>query len=175
MRLLCLILFSVVTLSAVQPPVPQPIPVPVPADSNSDPKPIDPETLRKAEAVADAYVKAASVRPDPEAELILADIEIVLLEGRAFVDAKQPLKAGEKYLDAVAKRKGIPNEQRVALGERLRKADHQLLQLSRVLLGEAAFDLGDPPSAPPANIAPAASPTAPLPAERPTTPAPASK
>ena len=171
MRLLCLLLFSVVVLRSVEPPVPQPIPVSVPADT----KPIDPAVLRKAEAAADAYVKAAAVRPDPEAELILADIEIVLLEGRTFVDVKQPLKAGEKYLEAVAKRKTIPNEQRVALGERLQKADHQLLQLSRVLLGEAAFDLGDPPGTPPTTVAPATSPTAPIPAELPPTPAPASK
>jgi hypothetical protein len=69
-----------------------------------------------------------------------------LLESRSYLDLKQALKAGEKYLEALAKRKTIVPEQRRALGERMRKADQQLLFLSRSLLSDAAFDLGDPPA-----------------------------
>jgi hypothetical protein len=132
----------------------------LPTTTNQDSKSLDPELLRKAEAAADAYEKNAAIRPNPEAELALADIEVLVLEGRANLDANLPLKAGEKYLEAVAKRKTIPDDQRSVLGQRLVKADRQMLQLSRELLGEAAFDLGDPSGAPPSKDAAATSPNA---------------
>jgi hypothetical protein len=110
---------------------------------------VDPATVRKAEDAADAYL-AGTRRPDPLAEAALADIEVMLLEVRAFLEAGQPLKAGERYLAAVEKRKLIDAVQRPLLGQRLRKADAGMLELSRKLLGQPAYDLGDPPAAGPA-------------------------
>jgi hypothetical protein len=114
------------------------------------PAPVDPATAKKAEEAADAYLKQADARPDPLAETALAEIEVLLLEVHAFIDAKQPLKAGERYLGAVEKRKAIAPEQRPLLGRRLQKADADILALARELLGQAAFDLGDPPADRPA-------------------------
>ncbi len=118
-------------------------PEPTPAPTTEKPKPVDAETIKKAEAAADAYLQKSQVKIDPEAALLLADIEVILLESQAYLDAGSSLKAGEKYLEAIAKRKNIPIEQRTALGERFRKADRKLLALSRTLLGDAAFDPGE--------------------------------
>jgi hypothetical protein len=134
-----------------------------PAPANQTPAPtIDAETIKKAEAAADAYLQngqRTNARPDPEMELILADLEIVLLECQTLFDNKNPLKAGEKYLAAVELWKKIPATQRPLLGQRLRKADRTLLSLSQKVLGEATYDLGDVP-ANPGDATPAATPTA---------------
>ncbi len=143
MRLSALLLLAGVLGAAETKPTPVPPPHPGPA-----PIAIDPATARKAEAAADAYLKQAATPVDPTAETVLAEIEIHLLEVHAFLEAKQPLKAGEHYLAAIEKRKVIDDVQGPLLGKRLRKADADLLALSRVLLGQAAFDLGDPPAAP---------------------------
>jgi hypothetical protein len=135
-------------LAAADAPKPTTPPKPATADN---PATVDPATAKKAEEAADAYLKQANTRPDPLAETALAEIEVLLLEVHAFIDAKQPLKAGERYLGAIEKRKTIPEDQRPLLGKRLRKADQDLLALSRQLLGEAAFDLGDPPAEKPAD------------------------
>ena len=116
------------------------------ADPVTEPAPLNTATKEAAEAAADAYLKQLSTRPDPEVELALADMELLLLEGLAMMDAGQPLKAGEKYLQAIEKRKAIPVEQQPVLGERLRKADAKLLTLSRTLLGDVAFALGEQPT-----------------------------
>lgn len=135
-----LLLSSFVALTAAEAPTPTP-PKPATADQ---PAPIDPATAKQAEAAADAYLKQLNTRPDPLAETALAEIEVLLLEIHAFIEVKQPLKAGERYLTAIEKRKGINEDQRPLLGERLRKADGELLALSRQLLGQAAYDLGEP-------------------------------
>ncbi len=119
---------------------------PLPRPTQTPAATVDPATVRKAEAAADAYQQQANTRPDPLAETALADIEVLLLEVHAFLDAKNPLKAGECYLGAIEKRKTIDTVQRPLLGKRLRKADLDLLVLSRELLGQPAFDLGDPPA-----------------------------
>lgn len=131
------------------PPKPAPAPAPIPKNAEPPAK-LDPATAKKAEEAADAYLKQAAVRPDPLAETALAEIEVLLLEVHAFMDAKQPLKAGERYLAAIEKRKSIAEDQRRLLGKRLLKADTELLSLSRDLLGQPAFDLGDPPADQPA-------------------------
>lgn len=140
-------------------------PVPRPAQA---PATMDPATARKAEAAADAYLQQTNTRPDPLAETALAEIEVLLLEVHAYLDVKKPLKAGECYLSAIEKRKTIDEVQRPLLGKRLRKADGDLVVLSRELLGQAAFDLGDPPAPAPAPAAPApalAAPASPPPAK----------
>lgn len=139
MRIFMLLLAHLCAWSAETPtPTPTPTQNPVPTPT------IDAATIKKAEAAADAYVQQSSIRPDPEVELNLAHLEIALLECQTLFDSKNALKAGEKYLFAVDLWKKIPQAQRPLLGERLRKADRSLLALSKKVLGEAAFDLGDP-------------------------------
>lgn len=133
-----------------------PKPAPVPAKTTEAPATVDAATAKKAEDAADAYLKQANTRPDPLAETALAEIEVLLLEVHAFIDAKQPLKGGERYLSAIEKRKAIAEDQRPLLGKRLAKADAELLALSRELLGQPAFDLGDPPTDKPSADKPAA-------------------
>jgi hypothetical protein len=139
-------------------PTPAPVPKPTPTvpASASDKKtaqaaPVDPETVRKAEAAADAYLQQANARPDPLAEAALADIEVLLIKAHAFLEVSQPLKSGECYLSAIAKRKTIDDTQRRILGKRLAKADADLIAISRLLLEQSAFNLGDPPAEPPAK------------------------
>lgn len=128
-----------------------PKPAPVPAKTDDAPVVVDPATAKQAEAAADAYLKQLNTRPDPLAETALAEIEVLLLEVHAFIDAKQALKAGDRYLAAIEKRKAIAEDQRPLLGKRLLKADGDLVALSRELLGQPAFDLGDPPAKPGAD------------------------
>lgn len=127
-------------LTAAEAPNPTP-PRPATVDQTT---PIDPATAKQAEAAADAYLKQLDTRPDPLAETALAEIEVLLLEAHSFIEVQQPLKAGERYLSAIEKRKTISEDQRPLLGKRLRKADSELLVLSRQLLGQPAYDLGDP-------------------------------
>lgn len=145
------ILLSCLLAGLVAAEAPKPTP-PKPAIADQ-PAPIDPATIKKAEDAADAYLKQANTRPDPLAETALAEIEVLLLEIHAFIEVKQPLKAGERYLSAIGKRKGISEDQRSLLGKRLRKADGELLALSRQLLGQPAYDLGDPQADQPATDA----------------------
>jgi hypothetical protein len=134
---------------------------PKPAPKSGDPPAtIDPATAKKAEEAADAYLKQANTRPDPLAETALAEIEVLLLEVHSFIDIKQPLKAGERYLSAIEKHKTIAPEQRPLLGKRLQQVDADLLALSRQLLGQPAYDLGEPPADKPA-AAPATTPATP--------------
>ncbi|MBA3697894.1 MAG: hypothetical protein H0W78_03360 [Planctomycetes bacterium] len=140
--------------AADAPPVTKPVPA-VPTVTEQ-PAPIDAATAKKAEEAADAYLKQANTRPDPLAETALAEIEVLLLEVHAFIDSGKPLKAGERYLSAIEKRKTIADDQRPLLGKRLHKADGDLLALSRQLLGQPAFDLGDPPTVKPTDPAPVA-------------------
>jgi hypothetical protein len=131
-------------------PAPAPKPTPTVPASTSDKKtpaaPVDSETARKAEAAADAYLQQANARPDPLAEVALADIEILLIKAHAFLEVSQPLKSGECYLGAIAKRKTIDETQRHILGKRLAKADADLIAVSRLLLDQSAFNLGNPPA-----------------------------
>ena len=142
--LLLLLAISSVSHAAETKPTPT-----VPA-STSDKKtpaaPVDSETARKAEAAADAYLQQANARPDPLAEVALADIEILLIKAHAFLEVSQPLKSGECYLGAIAKRKTIDENQRHILGKRLAKADADLIAVSRLLLDQSAFNLGNPPA-----------------------------
>lgn len=149
MRVL-LLLVGIGSLIAADAP-PRPAPRPAPTTPAEAPVTVDAATAKKAEEAADAYLKQANTRPDPLAETALAEIEVLLLEVHAFIDAKQALKAGERYLAAIEKRKAIGEDQRPLLGKRLRKADGDLLALSRQLLGQPAFDLGDPPADRPAD------------------------
>jgi hypothetical protein len=149
MRTILLSLLFAGAIAADAPPTP---PKPAPGEA---PVQVDPATVKKAEEAADAYLKQASTRPDPLAETALAEIEVLLLEVHSFIEVKQPLKAGERYLAAIEKRKTIAPEQRPLLGKRLQKADAELVVLSRELLGQPAFDLGDPPSGKPASSRPA--------------------
>ena len=110
------------------------------------PAPVDPATVRKAEAAADAYLQQANLKPDPLAEVALADIEVLLIKAHAFLEVSQPLKSGECYLGAIAKRKTIDETQRHILGKRLAKADADLIAVSRLLLDQSAFNLGNPPA-----------------------------
>jgi len=156
MRTLLATALMATLVAADAPPTIKPLPTPLaptPASATA-PVAIDPATTKKAEDAADAYLKQANTRPDPLAETALAEIEVLLLEVHAFIDVKQPLKAGERYLAAIEKRKAIADDQRPLLGKRLRKADGDLLTLSRELLGQPAFDLGDPPAAKPTNEKP---------------------
>jgi hypothetical protein len=148
------------SLVAADAPTTPPKPTPVPAKTNEVPATVDAATAKKAEEAADAYLKQANTRPDPLAETALAEIEVLLLEVHAFIDAKQALKAGERYLSAIEKRKTIAEDQRPLLGKRLLKADGELVALSRELLGQPAFDLGDPPADKPTAAKPA--PTSPV-------------
>jgi len=148
------ILLTAVMASLVAADAPKP--TPVPAKTNDAPVTVDAATAKKAEDAADAYLKQVNTRPDPLAETALAEIEVLLLEVHAFIDVKQPLKAGERYLSAIEKRKTIAEDQRPLLGKRLRKADSELVALSRELLGQPAFDLGDPPTDKPPVDKPAA-------------------
>lgn len=104
---------------------------------------LDPVTAKRAEAAADAYLGTA-VKPDPVAEQLLLQVEVLLLEARSYLDVKQPLKAGDSYLAATAKLAEIPAEQRAPLGPRFHKASVSLLDLSKTLLAEPAFNLGKP-------------------------------
>lgn len=137
-------------LAAETKPAPAPKPtltVPAPAgDTKTPAAPVDPETARKAEAAADAYLQQANAKPDPLAEVALADIEVLLLKAHAFLEVSQPLKSGESYLSAIAKRKTIDETQRHILGKRLTKADADLIAISRLLLAQSAFNLGNQPA-----------------------------
>ena len=137
-------------------PTPPPAPKPTVPASTNDKKatpaaPVDPETVRKAEAAADAYLQQTNAKPDPLAEVALADIEVLLIKAHAFLEVSQPLKSGECYLSAIEKRKTIDEVQRHILGKRLTKADADLIAISRLLLEQSAFNLGDPPADPPAK------------------------
>lgn len=150
-----LLTVMMMSLVAADAPTTTPKPASVPAKSNEAPATVDPATAKKAEAAADAYLKQLNTRPDPLAETALAEIEVLLLEVHAFIDVKQALKAGERYLSAIEKRKVIAEDQRPLLGKRLQKADSELVALSRELLGQPAFDLGDPPADKPGADQPA--------------------
>ncbi len=115
-----------------------PVPAAVPA-----PSALDAATAKRAEAAADAYL-GTTVKPDPVAEQLLLQVEVLLLEARTYLDLKQPMKAGDQYLDAAKKLAEIPSEQRAPLGPRFRKASASLLDLSKTLLAEPAFNLGKP-------------------------------
>jgi hypothetical protein len=158
-------------VAADAPPTPKPTPKPappVPTQNGEAPATVDAATAKKAEDAADAYLKQLNTRPDPLAETALAEIEVLLLEVHTFIEVKQPLKAGERYLSAIEKRKTIADEQRPLLGKRLQKADAELVTLSRQLLGQSAFDLGDPPAEKPPVDPPAASQPSPTqPVEQP--------
>lgn len=157
MRILALsLLMAGVVAADIKPPAPKPATPPQPA--TDQPATVDSATAKRAEDAADAYLKQANTRPDPLAETALAEIEVLLLEVHSFIDVKQPLKAGERYLSAIEKRKTIAPEQRPLLGKRLQKADADLVALSRQLLGQPAFDLGDPPADKPAAAATPAPP-----------------
>jgi hypothetical protein len=155
--LTALMMTGVVAADAPTPTKPAPVaPKPTATKPAEPPPTVDAATAKKAEDAADAYLKQANTRPDPLAETALAEIEVLLLEVHAFIDAKLPLKGGERYLAAIEKRKTIADDQRPLLGKRLRKADTELLALSRELLGQPAFDLGDPPTDKPAADKPTA-------------------
>jgi hypothetical protein len=128
---------------------------PAPATGGAPAPTLDAVTSRRAEQAADAYLRAQAEHdrhPDPEAERALADAEVELLEAQTFLDLNQPLKAGERYLEAAKLISGIPAEQRPALGARLRKASGALTALSRRLLDDKAYDLGAPePGGPPSG------------------------
>lgn len=158
--IVCLLsLVALIPVSAADVTTPKATPTPTPPAKNSEPTaPLDPVTAKKAEAAADAYLKQSAVRPDPMAETALAEIEVLLLEVHAFMEAKQAIKAGERYLTAIEKRKTIAEDQRAILGKRLAKADTELLSLTRQLLGQPAYDLGDPPADKPAAGTPAEKP-----------------
>lgn len=119
-----------------------PTPAAVPA-----PAALDAATAKRAEAAADAYL-GTTVKPDPVAEQLLLQAEVLLLEAHTYLDLKQPLKAGDKYLDATKKLAEIPSEQRGPLGPRFRKANASLLELSKTLLADPAFNLGKPQPTP---------------------------
>ena len=87
----------VIALSAGDAPPPAAIPAPVPLDA---------ATTKRAEAAADAYLgvsAADQAKPDPVAAQMLVQVEVRLLEARSYLDLKQPLKAGDCYLDAAKK------------------------------------------------------------------------
>lgn len=152
MSLLMSLMVMVASLNGAEVVKPAADPLPRPAQTPATT--VDPATARKAEAAADAYQQQANTRPDPLAETALAEIEVLLLEVHAFLDAKNPRKAGDCYLGAVEKRKTINAVQRPLLGKRLHKADLDLLALSRELLGQPAFEVGDaqaPVTEPPAK------------------------
>jgi|GEM_PF-4652544 hypothetical protein len=117
-------------------------------------QPLDPATSHRAEAAADAYLKAQAdkdVRPTPEAEHDLATAEVDLLEAQTFLDQHQPFKAGDRYLEASKLLTGIAADQRALLDGRMRKASTSLTALSRRLLEEQAFNLGTQDPANPAD------------------------
>lgn len=133
-----LLLITVAALPAGDAPAPAAVPAPATLDA---------ATVKRAEAAADQYL-GASVKPDPVAAELLLQTEVLLLEARTYLDLKQPLKAGDKYLDATKKLAEIPSEQRGPLGLRFRKANASLLDLSKTLLAEPAFNLGKPAPTP---------------------------
>jgi hypothetical protein len=137
---------------------------PTPAPGGGHVAPLDAVTSHRAEQAADAYLRAQAEhdgRPDPEAEHALASAEVELLEAQTYFDLKQPLKAGERYLEASKLLAAIAADQRAALGARLRRASATLTALSRRLLDDKAFDPGTPePAGAPAS-APASAPAGP--------------
>ena len=140
-----LLLLAVTALSAGDAPPPAAVPAPAPLDA---------ATAKRAEAAADAYLGVNAgdqVKADPVAQQLLLQVEVLLLESRSYLDLQQPLKAGDRYLDAAKKLAEIPAEQRGPLGPRFRKASASLLALSKTLLAEPAFNLGkpDPTAGPP--------------------------
>jgi hypothetical protein len=137
-----LLLLAWAVLNAGEAPAPPKPTAPAPA-----PAALDAATARRAEAAADAYLGPA-VKPDPAAELLLQQVEVLLLEARSYLDAKLALKAGDCYLEAAKKLAEIPAEQRAPLGPRFRKASASLLEVSRILLADPAFNLGKPASEP---------------------------
>lgn len=146
--------------AAVPPPVAPTVPTPQaipPAQStpvvqptpSGDAPVLDAVTAKRAAQAADAYLQSTNpVHADATAEKTLAEAEILLLEAQGFLEVKDPLKAGESYLEAVKKLSAIPDEQRPALGNRLRKASLTLTALSRRLLADKAYDVGTPEPAP---------------------------
>jgi hypothetical protein len=133
---------------------------------------VDPVTARRAEKAAQDYLdqqEAAKTPPDADASSALADAEVMLLEAKTFLDQGDATKAGGKYVDAGAKLKAIPADQRLKLGERYRKATAKLTELSRALL---ATDAVDPASASKDPGAPTPAETG-VPAEEPAAPKPA--
>ena len=131
--------FLLVAIAAVLNAGDAPVPAAVPA-----PAALDAATAKRAEAAADVYL-GTTVKPDPVAEQqLLLQVEVLLLEARTYLDLKQPMKAGDQYLDAAKKLAEIPSEQRAPLGPRFRKASASLLDLSKTLLAEPAFNLGKP-------------------------------
>jgi hypothetical protein len=140
---------------------PAPNPATPPAPAAAAPA-VDEATVKRADQAADAYLAekaAAQVKPDPEAEKAMAEIEVLLLEAKAFLDAKEPLKAGDQFVTASKKMIALPVEQRRALGKRFRQASAQLTDLSRRLLDDKALDTSPAPA--PADAAPAAPAPAP--------------
>ncbi len=120
---------------------------PTPAPGGGQAPALDAVTTRRAEQAADAYLRAQvehDGHADPQAEHAMADAEVDLLEAQAFLDLHQPLKAGERYLEAAKLLSGITAEQGLALSGRMRKASAALTALSRSLLEDKAFDLGTP-------------------------------
>jgi hypothetical protein len=120
----------------------------------ASPRSVDSVTAHRAEAAADAYLKAQAehdAKPQPEAEDALASAEVELLEAQTFLDQHQPLKAGDLFLQASKHLAAITPDQRLALGTRLHKASASLTALSRRLLDEQAFNLGTPDPASPAD------------------------
>jgi hypothetical protein len=140
-------------------PAPAPATTPAPAAAPT----VDEATAKCADQAADAYLaeqEAAKVKPDPEALKAMAEIEVLLLEATAFLDAKQPLKAGDQFVVASKKMIAIPIEQRRALAKRFRQASTQIIELSRRLLDDKALDTAPAPA--PADAAPAGPAPAPV-------------
>jgi hypothetical protein len=141
---------------------PAPAPATAPAPVTAAPT-VDEATVRRADQAADAYLAekaAAQVKPDPESEKAMAEIEVLLLEAKAFLDAKEPLKAGDQFVTASKKMIAIPVEQRRALAKRFRQASTQIIELSRRLLDDKALDTEPAPA--PADAAPATPAPAPV-------------
>lgn len=145
--LLFLVMTSVVHAAETVPPKITPTVPPSTSEKKMPPAaPVDSATVRKAEAAADAYLHQTNAKPDPLAEVALADIEVLLVKAHAFLEVSQPLKSGECYLSAIAQRKTIDETQRHVLGKRIAKVDADLIAISRLLLEQSAFDLGNPPA-----------------------------
>ncbi len=152
LRSLLLLLLAIISVSHAAETKPAPVPKQTPTVpaytgyTKTPAAPVDSETVRKAEAAADAYLQQANAKPDPLAEVALADIEVLLLKAHAFLEVSQPLKSGECYLSATTKRKTIDETQRHVLGKRLAKADADLIAIARLLLDQSVFNLGNPPA-----------------------------
>jgi hypothetical protein len=135
-----------------QTPVPAPPPGAQPAAESAGPAPaaepvptLDPATAKRAALAADAYLQATNpIHADADSEKALAEAEVLVLEAGGFLEMKDPLKAGERYLEAVKRVNAIPDDQRPALGDRLRKLTRTLTALSRRLLADKAYDVGTP-------------------------------